>query len=214
LVNDEAADSTTSSADFCSQDEITRITDDPVNYPNALDDAQVELKPHTPHIKFVDVNDANKFSDVPKQIGTQMVSRGECLNSHERIQNSEQNIAIDSIKPTDRIGKLSVMSILGLELVRVFKVVYFWTRAIKGIQGPFDQYNNSKKHSMFASKTNKESSARKNPMAWSKTDQNPRKMSSESSYTQKSARSKTIIARREKSPPHQMVMKPTLLDLQ
>ncbi|QCD78881.1 hypothetical protein DEO72_LG1g2517 [Vigna unguiculata] len=64
LVNDEAADSTTSSADFCSQDEITRITDDPVNYPNAPDDAQVELKPHTPHIKFVDVNDANKFSVV------------------------------------------------------------------------------------------------------------------------------------------------------
>jgi len=64
LVNDEAADSTTSSADFCSQDEITRITDDSVNYPNAPDDAQVELKPHTPHIKFVDVNDANKFSVV------------------------------------------------------------------------------------------------------------------------------------------------------
>jgi len=64
LVNDEAADSTTSSADFFSQDEITRITNDSVNYPNALDDAQVELKPHTPHIKFVDVNDANTFSVV------------------------------------------------------------------------------------------------------------------------------------------------------
>jgi len=64
LVNDEAAESTTSSADFCSQDEITRIINDPVNHPNAPDDAQVELKPHTPHIKFVDVNDANKFSVV------------------------------------------------------------------------------------------------------------------------------------------------------
>ena len=41
-----------------------RITDDPVNNLNALDDAQVELKPHNPHIKFVDVNDANKFSVV------------------------------------------------------------------------------------------------------------------------------------------------------
>ncbi|QCE14722.1 hypothetical protein DEO72_LG11g1727 [Vigna unguiculata] len=41
-----------------------RITDDPVNILNAPDDAQVELKPHTPHIKFVDVNDANKFSVV------------------------------------------------------------------------------------------------------------------------------------------------------
>jgi len=61
LVNDEAADSTTSSADFCSQGEIIRITDDHVNHPNAPDDAQIELKPHTLHIKFVDVNDANKF---------------------------------------------------------------------------------------------------------------------------------------------------------
>jgi len=41
-----------------------RITDDPLNHPNAPDDAQVELKPHTPHIKFVDVKDTNKFSVV------------------------------------------------------------------------------------------------------------------------------------------------------
>ena len=61
MVNDEAADSTTSSADFCSQGEIMRIIDDLVNHSNASDDAQIELKPHTPHIKFVDVNDANKF---------------------------------------------------------------------------------------------------------------------------------------------------------
>jgi len=60
LVN-EAADSTTSRADFYSQDEITRIIDDPVNHLNAPDDAQIELRPHTPHIKFVDENDANKF---------------------------------------------------------------------------------------------------------------------------------------------------------
>jgi len=38
-----------------------RITDDTLNAP---DDAQIELKAHTPHIKFVDVNDANKFSVV------------------------------------------------------------------------------------------------------------------------------------------------------
>ncbi|QCD86751.1 hypothetical protein DEO72_LG3g1277 [Vigna unguiculata] len=51
LVNDEAADSTTSSAYFSSQDEITRTTDDLVNHLNAPDDAQIEMKPHTPHIK-------------------------------------------------------------------------------------------------------------------------------------------------------------------
>jgi len=43
---------------------IMRITDDPLSHPNAPDDDQVELKPHTPHINFIDVNDANKFSVV------------------------------------------------------------------------------------------------------------------------------------------------------
>ena len=61
LVNDEAIESTTPSENFCSKDEIMRIADDTLNHPNAPDNAQVELKPHTPHIKFVDVNDANKF---------------------------------------------------------------------------------------------------------------------------------------------------------
>jgi len=41
LVNDEAAKSTPSSAIFFSQDEITRIIDDPINYLNAPDDAQI-----------------------------------------------------------------------------------------------------------------------------------------------------------------------------
>jgi len=64
LVNDEATELTTPGENFCSEDEITRITNDPINHLNAPDDAQVELKPHTPYIKFVDVNDANKFSVV------------------------------------------------------------------------------------------------------------------------------------------------------
>ena len=61
LVNDEATDSTTSSAYFISQDEITRTTDDLVNHLNAPNDAQIEMKPHTPHIKFIDMNDENRF---------------------------------------------------------------------------------------------------------------------------------------------------------
>jgi len=64
LVNDDAVESTTPGENFCSEDEIMGITNDPLNHLNAPDDAQVELKPHTPHIKFVDVNDANKFSVV------------------------------------------------------------------------------------------------------------------------------------------------------
>jgi len=61
LVNNKAIESATSNANFCSQDEIIRITDDPFNHLNASDDAQIKLKPHT---NFVDVNDANKFSMV------------------------------------------------------------------------------------------------------------------------------------------------------
>ena len=64
LVNDEAAESTTLGENIYSEDEIMRITDDLFNHSNAPDDTQVELKSHTPHIKFVDVNDANKFSMV------------------------------------------------------------------------------------------------------------------------------------------------------
>jgi len=41
-----------------------RITDDSINHLNEPDDAKIELKSHFPHIKFVDVNDANKFSAI------------------------------------------------------------------------------------------------------------------------------------------------------
>ncbi|QCD92815.1 hypothetical protein DEO72_LG5g884 [Vigna unguiculata] len=61
LVNDEVVESTTPGETFCSEDKIMRIIDDLLNHPNAPDNAQVELKPHTPHIKFVDVNEANNF---------------------------------------------------------------------------------------------------------------------------------------------------------
>jgi len=61
LVNDKVAKSTTLGANICSQDEIMRITNDPFNHLYALDDAKIELKSHAPHIKFVDVNDENRF---------------------------------------------------------------------------------------------------------------------------------------------------------
>ncbi|KAG2397026.1 uncharacterized protein HKW66_Vig0246080 [Vigna angularis] len=61
LVNDEATKSTTLSVDFFSQDEIMRITNDPINHPNAPDDAENKLAPYASHIKFVDVNNENKF---------------------------------------------------------------------------------------------------------------------------------------------------------
>jgi len=145
--------------------------------------------------------ESSKNIDVRKQIGTQMVSKGEYLSSHKRIQNSEQKIAmIGSVEPLNKLVRGDA---------------YFGSRASKDIQGlrvPLNQDNDSKKHSMLVSKTNRAILARKNPVTWSKTQQNPKEMSSESSYTQKSAGSNSIIARREKPPPHQMVMKPILLD--
>ena len=79
LVNDEAAESTTPGEKICSEDEIMRITNDPLNHLNAPDDAQVELKPHTPHIKFVDVNDANKFQRLSLLTWLQKKKKG-CYN--------------------------------------------------------------------------------------------------------------------------------------
>ncbi|KAG2372245.1 uncharacterized protein HKW66_Vig0208870 [Vigna angularis] len=62
LVKDGAVESTTSYVDFCPQDEIMRITDDLVKHPNAPSVVEIKLKPHDPHIKFVDVSNDNKFS--------------------------------------------------------------------------------------------------------------------------------------------------------
>jgi len=41
-----------------------RINNDLVNHHNTPNDAQTKLKTHAPHIKFVDMNDANKVSVV------------------------------------------------------------------------------------------------------------------------------------------------------
>jgi len=84
LVNDEAAESTTPGENICSEDEIMRITDVPLNHSNAPDDVQVELKPHTPHIKFVDVNGANKFLVV--------VFVGMAVEKEERLLQKEKRL--------------------------------------------------------------------------------------------------------------------------
>jgi len=98
LVNDEATNSTTSSADFCSKDELTRITDDPINHLNAPDDAQIELKSHTPHIKFVNVNDENKFLvvifvDLAKEQEERLLQKEKRLDSY-----SIENIVDKKVK--------------------------------------------------------------------------------------------------------------------
>ncbi|KAK7380150.1 hypothetical protein VNO78_32604 [Psophocarpus tetragonolobus] len=162
-----------------------------------LSQSQMANKRHSLHTSV----ESAKSNDVPRQIATEKVSGGTWLRSWNRIQNSEQNIAmIDRVKSLNRL---------------VSSDAYFGSQASECIQGlrvPLNQDNHSKKHSMLASKTNRESLVRKNLVAWPKTDQNRKEMGSESSYAQKLAGSKSVIARREKPPLHQMMMKPTLLD--
>ena len=98
MVDDEAVESTTSCSKFFSQDEIMRIIDDLVNYPNAHNDIEIKLKPHVPHIKFVDVNDANKFLVV---IFVDMATKKEerLLKQEKRLDsNSLDNIVDKKIK--------------------------------------------------------------------------------------------------------------------
>jgi len=61
---------------------------------NALDDAQIKLKPHTPHIKFVDVNNENKFSVV---IFVDMAAEKEerLLQQEKRLDSNYFEIIVD-----------------------------------------------------------------------------------------------------------------------
>ena len=133
LVNDEVAESTTPSENFYSEDEIMRITDDPVNYlNNAPDDAQVELKPYTPHIKFVDVNDANKFSvvifvDLTAEKEKRLLQQVKSLysNSFEIIVDRKVNlhaclffVSIFNFKNIKKISKIFVF----FSLIKLYKL--------------------------------------------------------------------------------------------
>jgi len=98
LVNDKAVESTTLGENFCSKDEIMRITNDLVNHPNALDDAEIELKSHAPHIKFVDVNDENRFAaavyvDLAEEKEERLLQKEKMLDS-----NSFENIVDRKLK--------------------------------------------------------------------------------------------------------------------
>jgi len=60
---------------------------------------QIELKPHTPHIKFVDVNDANKFLvvifvDLAVEKEERLLQKEKRLDSYsfENIVNKKVNL--------------------------------------------------------------------------------------------------------------------------
>jgi len=127
LVNDEAAESTTPGENFCSKDEITRITDDP----NAPDDAQIEMKPHTPHIKFVDVNDANKFLVV---IFVDMVVEKEerLLQKKKRLDSySFENIVDKNVKLYACLFFVSVFNFKNIKKISKICVFVFKNKNVK-----------------------------------------------------------------------------------
>ncbi|XP_045815822.1 basic-leucine zipper transcription factor A [Trifolium pratense] len=139
---------------------------------------------------------------IPKHISTQTVSVREELRSGTRIQPSVQNtVFVDRVKSLNRL--VSGDSQFGNQA----------SECIQGLRVPLSQDNLTKKSSMLGSQTNRESLVRKTPVAgWSKTDPKQKERNSESSHAQKLAKSTPNVARRDKLPPHQMVIKPTLLD--
>jgi len=131
LVNDEAADSTTSNADFFSQGEIMRITDDPVNHLNAPGDTQIELKPHTPHIKFVDVNDANTFSVVIfVYLATEQEER--LLQKEKRLDSySFENIVDKNVKLHECLFFVSIFIFKNIKKISKICVFVFFNKIVQ-----------------------------------------------------------------------------------
>jgi len=142
-----------------------------------------------------------KDVDTLKHINTPMASREELI-SRTRIQPSVQNMAtMDRVKSLKRL--VSGDTNLGNQA----------SECIRGLRVPLNQDDLTKKPSMFISQTNRESLVKKSSVAsWSKPDHYHKERNSESFHAQKLARSKPSIATRGKPLPHQMVIKPTLLD--
>ncbi|KAL5080867.1 hypothetical protein RYX36_009288 [Vicia faba] len=147
-------------------------------------------------------SESAKSVNIPKHISTQLVSGEEKLRSGTRIQPSVQNMdMIERVKSLNRL---------------VSGDAHFGNQASECIQGlriPMNRAELTKKSSMFSSQTNRESLVRKSPIAgWSKPDLNHKEKNSKSSHAQNFQRFTPTVARREKPLPHQMVIKPTLLD--
>jgi len=115
MVNDKAVESTPLGENFCSQSEIMRNNDDLNNHPNAPDDAQIELKSHAPHIKLVNVNDANKFSVVIFVNG--VIEKEERLLKYEKRldSNSFENTVNKKVKLHAYLFSILIISRKNLE---------------------------------------------------------------------------------------------------
>jgi len=127
LVNDEAVESTTPGENFCSEDEIIRITDDP----DAPDDAQIEMKPHTPHIKFVDVNDANKFL-VAIFVDMAVEKEERLLQKEKRLDSySFENIVDKNVKLHACLFFVSVFNFKNIKKISKICVFFFFNKIVQ-----------------------------------------------------------------------------------
>ncbi|MED6124981.1 hypothetical protein PIB30_064061 [Stylosanthes scabra] len=124
-----------------------------------------------------------KRNDTPKEISSQLVSRAEELRSQGKIQ--PQKLAVT-------------------------KRVKSETSEGDGLRIQLNQDDVTWKPS--TGHRNCKSVVRKNPISWSEADQNQKKKSTEHSYRHLPVKSIVSSVARKQPQPHQMVIRPTLLD--
>ncbi|MED6192389.1 hypothetical protein PIB30_009752 [Stylosanthes scabra] len=134
-----------------------------------------------PHIDTV----SSKSNDTPKEISSQLVSRGEELRSQGKIQHPAQKLTVT-------------------------KGVKSKTSEGDGFRIQLNQDDITWKQS--TGHRNCKSVVRKNSISLSEADQNQRKKSTEHSYRNLTGKSIASSIARKQPQPHQMVIRPTLLD--
>ncbi|KAE9592929.1 hypothetical protein Lalb_Chr19g0134401 [Lupinus albus] len=144
--------------------------------------------------------ESTRSTGIPKQIGTPSVSRRDDLRSQDMIRPSARNVTgVDRVKSLNR--KVRLDTHLGSHA----------SECIQGLRVPLNEDDFSKMPYVLAGHANRESLVRKNSVAWSNQDH--KESNSESKYGKKLMGSKaSTISRREKPLPHQIIIRPTLLD--
>jgi len=107
-----------------------RIIDDPVKHPNAPDDAKIDINSHAPHIKFVDVNEENRFSVVIfVDLATEKEER---LLQQEKMLDSNyfENIVYKKVKL--RAYLFSVFNFKNIKKNSKTRVFIFFNKIVQG----------------------------------------------------------------------------------
>ncbi|CAL0333774.1 unnamed protein product [Lupinus luteus] len=158
--------------------------------------SQVPYQNHGLHISA----ESARSTDIPKQIGTPFVSRRDDLRNQNRIRPSARNMGkVDRVKSLNKLARRDTH--LGSHA----------SECIQGLKVPLNEDDLSNMPSVLVGHANRENLVRKNPVAWS--NQNNKERSSESKCGKKLIGSKaSTTAKRENPLPHQIIIRPTLLD--